>query len=87
MNDHPFRPVPYLLLAVVFVLLQVLSPLHQAISSNLGNRTAAWLYDRYKEIKLPDFLAFFGGRRFVPIITAAASIGVGVIAGRLLPRR
>lgn len=31
---------------VVFVLLQVLAPLHQAISANLGSRTAAWLYDR-----------------------------------------
>jgi ABC-type multidrug transport system fused ATPase/permease subunit len=30
----------------VFVLLQVLTPLHQAVSSNLGDRTAAWLYDR-----------------------------------------
>src|SRR5213593_977862 len=33
----------------VFVLLQVLSPVHQAISSNLGDRTAAWLYDRLTE--------------------------------------
>lgn len=41
---------------------------------------AAVLFERYKEIKLPDFLAFFGGRRFVPIVTAGASIGVGVIA-------
>ncbi|MGH7972115.1 MAG: ATP-binding cassette domain-containing protein, partial [Limisphaerales bacterium] len=30
----------------VFVLLQVLSPLHQAISANLGSRLAAWLYDQ-----------------------------------------
>src|SRR5262245_61663041 len=30
--------------AVVFVLLQVLAPLHQAIGANLGDRTAAWLY-------------------------------------------
>src|SRR5881396_1203009 len=30
---------------IVFVLLQVLSPLHQAIGANLGSRTAAWLYD------------------------------------------
>src|SRR5438034_1169168 len=30
---------------LVFVLLQVLSPLHQAIGANLGSRTAAWLYD------------------------------------------
>ena len=32
--------------AAVFVLLQVLTPVHQAISANLGDRTAAWLYDR-----------------------------------------
>src|SRR5580704_11994421 len=31
---------------VVFVLLQVLSPLHRAIGVNMGSRAAAWLYDR-----------------------------------------
>jgi ATP-binding cassette subfamily B protein len=30
----------------VFILLQVLTPIHQAVSANLGDRTAAWLYDR-----------------------------------------
>jgi len=30
----------------VFVVLQVLNPIHTAISANLGDRTAAWLYDR-----------------------------------------
>src|SRR5437879_375705 len=30
---------------VVFVLLQVLAPIHVAVSANLGDRTAAWLYD------------------------------------------
>jgi ATP-binding cassette subfamily B protein len=34
---------------VVFVLLQVLSPIHHAVSANLGDRTAAWLYDRLTE--------------------------------------
>jgi ATP-binding cassette, subfamily B, bacterial len=34
---------------VVFVLLQMLTPIHQAISANLGDRTAAWLYDRLTE--------------------------------------
>jgi len=34
---------------VVFVALQVLAPVHQAISANLGDRTAAWLYDRLTE--------------------------------------
>jgi ABC-type multidrug transport system fused ATPase/permease subunit len=31
---------------VVFVLLQILGPIHRALGANLGNRTAAWLYDR-----------------------------------------
>jgi ATP-binding cassette, subfamily B, bacterial len=34
---------------IVFVLLQVLAPVHQAIGSNLGSRVAAWLYDRLTE--------------------------------------
>lgn len=34
---------------VLFVLLQVLNPIHVAICSNLGDRTAAWLYDRLTE--------------------------------------
>jgi ABC-type multidrug transport system fused ATPase/permease subunit len=40
---------PLALVGAVFVLLQILSPLHQAISANLGDRTAAWLYDRLTE--------------------------------------
>src|SRR3954462_11504714 len=38
--------VPLAVAGIVFVLLQILAPLHQAISANLGDRTAAWLYDR-----------------------------------------
>src|SRR5436190_11133434 len=34
------------LVGVVFVLLQVLPPLHHAVGNNLGSRTAAWLYDQ-----------------------------------------
>ena len=40
---------PLTFAGVVFVLLQVLTPIHQAVSSNLGDRTAAWLYDRLTE--------------------------------------
>jgi len=36
---------PLAFAGTVFVLLQVLTPVHQAVSSNLGDRTAAWLYD------------------------------------------
>src|SRR5438445_4576822 len=37
---------PLTFAGVVFVLLQILKPIHTAISANLGDRTAAWLYDR-----------------------------------------
>ena len=40
---------PLAFAGTIFVLLQVLSPIHQAISANLGDRTAAWLYDRLTE--------------------------------------
>jgi ABC-type multidrug transport system fused ATPase/permease subunit len=40
---------PLAFVGVIFVLLQVLSPIHQAVSANLGDRTAAWLYDRLTE--------------------------------------
>jgi ABC-type multidrug transport system fused ATPase/permease subunit len=37
------------LVGTVFILLQVLTPIHQALGANLGDRTAAWLYDRLTE--------------------------------------
>src|SRR4051794_27348592 len=37
---------PLTFAGVVFVLLQVLKPIHTVVSANLGDRTAAWLYDR-----------------------------------------
>ncbi|PYQ50188.1 MAG: ABC transporter ATP-binding protein [Acidobacteria bacterium] len=40
---------PLAVAGVVFVLLQVVTPSHQAISANLGSRVAAWLYDRLTE--------------------------------------
>ena len=42
-------PEPLAFAGSIFVLLQVLSPIHQALSANLGDRTAAWLYDRLTE--------------------------------------
>jgi PTS system glucose-specific IIC component len=40
---------------------------------------AANLFNRYYKIKLPPYLGFFAGKRFVPIITALAAIGVGFV--------
>ncbi|MDD5406456.1 MAG: PTS transporter subunit EIIC [Sulfurovaceae bacterium] len=42
---------------------------------------AGLLYNRFHEIKLPEFLGFFGGKRFVPIVTTISAIIVGVLAG------
>lgn len=46
---------------------------------------AALLYQRYYRIKLPTYLAFFGGRRFVPIITAVTAVLVAVIFAFIFP--
>lgn len=35
---------------------------------------AGLLYNRFHDIKLPDYLAFFGGRRFVPIVSGLAGL-------------
>lgn len=40
--------------------------------------TAGLLYNKYKSVQLPSYLAFFGGRRFVPIVTGAVCL---VLAG------
>lgn len=42
---------------------------------------AAYLYDRFHTIRLPEWLAFFGGKRFVPIVTAFAALVLGIIFG------
>src|SRR5207344_951103 len=46
-GDHLAAPLVFA--GLVFVLLQVLAPIHQALGANLGDRTAAWLYDRLTE--------------------------------------
>jgi ABC-type multidrug transport system fused ATPase/permease subunit len=40
---------PLGVVGAVFVLLQVLAPVHQSLSANLGSRVAAWLHDRLTE--------------------------------------
>ena len=45
------RPLggPLTFVGAVFVAMQVLLPVHRAVSGNLGDRTSAWLYDRLTE--------------------------------------
>jgi len=43
--------------------------------------SAGILYNRFYTIRLPEFLGFFAGKRFVPIITSILAIIIGVLAG------
>lgn len=43
------------------------------------------LYNKYKDIKVPPLLGFFGGRRFVPIVTSFVCLLLGLAAGYIWP--
>ena len=38
-------------------------------------------YNRFSTVKLPEYLAFFGGRRFVPIVAGLAGLGLAAFVG------
>lgn len=44
---------------------------------------AGSIYNRYYNIKMPEFLGFFGGRRFVPMCSGIISIFVGIFMGNI----
>ena len=46
---------------------------------------AGVLYNKFYNIKLPEFLAFFGGKRFVPIITSFVAVAMGIVFGFVWP--
>src|SRR5256886_3188670 len=43
------------------------------------------LYNRYRDIKLPSYLAFFGGRRFVPIVSGLVGLVTAFLFGHGFP--
>jgi PTS system N-acetylglucosamine-specific IIC component len=43
------------------------------------------LYNRYSDMRLPAYLAFFGGRRFVPIVSGVAGLLVAFAFGYGFP--
>src|SRR5712664_2122321 len=64
---------------VVFVLLQVLSPLHQAIGANLGSRTAAWLYDELTTACVrPPGMGHLEDPRLTTDLTMARDFDLGI---------
>jgi len=46
---------------------------------------AASLFNRYFKIKLPSYLGFFAGKRFVPIITAFSAMAIGAVLSFVWP--
>ena len=44
-----------------------------------------YLYNKFNDIQLPEFLGFFGGKRFVPIITSVSCLILGIGAGFVWP--
>jgi PTS system N-acetylglucosamine-specific IIC component len=51
----------------------------------LSGVAAGMLYTRFSDIKLPDYLAFFGGRRFVPIVAGGVGLILAVVFGLGFP--
>jgi PTS system glucose-specific IIC component len=51
----------------------------------LAGGLAAWMFNRYYRISLPAYLGFFGGKRFVPIVTAIGSIVLGAVLSVVWP--
>lgn len=46
---------------------------------------AAWCYNKFYNITLPQFLGFFAGKRFVPIVTSLVAIVTGVMLAFVWP--
>ncbi len=44
-----------------------------------------YCYNHFRKVKLPDWLGFFGGRRFVPIVAGGMSIITGFVLGQIYP--
>jgi ABC-type multidrug transport system fused ATPase/permease subunit len=70
---------PLFLLGAAFVLLQVLTPLHQAVSQNLGSRTAGWLHDRVAEAcARPRGLGHLEDPKLTSDLTMARDFDLGI---------
>jgi glucose PTS system EIICB or EIICBA component len=46
---------------------------------------AGFLFNRFFRIQLPQYLGFFAGKRFVPIITGFTAIGIGIVLAFIWP--
>src|SRR5579871_6921948 len=71
--------LPLTVVGVVFVLLQILSPLHRAVGANLGSRTAAWLYDKLTiACVTPPGMGHLEDPRLATDLTVARDFDLGI---------
>jgi PTS system N-acetylglucosamine-specific IIC component len=47
----------------------------------LSGLIAGWAFNRFGDIRLPSYLAFFGGRRFVPIVCGLSGLLLALVFG------
>jgi ABC-type multidrug transport system fused ATPase/permease subunit len=70
---------PLGVIGVIFVLLQVLTPVQTAVSHNLGDRTAAFLYDRLTEMCVrPPGVAHLENPALAADLTVARDFDLGM---------
>jgi ABC-type multidrug transport system fused ATPase/permease subunit len=67
------------LVGIVFILLQVLTPIHQAVGANLGDRTAAFLYDKLTEACIrPPGMGHLEDPKLTSDLTVARDFDLGM---------
>ncbi len=70
---------PLALAGTIFVLLQALGPIHQALSANLGDRLAAWLYDQLTVAAVrPPGMGHLEDARLASDLTVARDFDLGM---------
>jgi ATP-binding cassette subfamily B protein len=70
---------PLVVVGVIFVLLQVLAPMHSAIGANLGDKTAAWLYDRLTQACVrPPGMAHLEDPKLIADLVVARDFDLGM---------
>lgn len=56
------------------------------LAGMIAGAMAGYLYNRFYNIRLPDYLGFFGGKRFVPIAASFSSIVLALAFGVIWPQ-
>lgn len=77
--------VGYLVMgATITAMLNIFNPEGNAIDTGVVGAIvigciSVYLHNRYQNIQLPQVLGFFGGSRFIPIVTSFAAIIIGIL--------